>query len=344
MASRRLWVAMSGGVDSSVAAAIALSQGWDVVGVTLDLGRGGPDAGAILAARAICDRLHVGHRVIDVSAEFDLKVVDYTAAEYAAGRTPNPCVVCNQRIKFGTLYDAAIAEHAHLATGHYARVAETVAGLALAAARDVAKDQTYFLYRLDSETLEHVLFPLGDLTKDAVRERARSLGFAGVHTDESQDACFVGPGGYAALVTERRPDACVPGPVLNAAGDVLGKHRGVCRYTVGQRRGLGIASDEPMYVTRIDASANAIVVGPADDLLVSRVVASDTVWREAGLEACVDVKCRYNSPPTPALVRRDGDILVAELERPIAGVAPGQSLVCYNSGVVVGGGTIEEAS
>lgn len=344
MARPRLWVAMSGGVDSSVAAALALAEGRAVEGVTLDLGRGAADTSAIDAARAICDRLRISHRVLDASREFEREVVEYTAAAYAAGTTPNPCVVCNERIKFGTLFDAAAAHGADLATGHYARIVKITGGLALATARDTTKDQTYFLYRLDSGALEHVVFPLGDLSKVKVREHALALGFTGIHTDESQDACFVGPGGYAALVAERHPEACAPGPILNAAGTELGLHRGVCRYTVGQRRGLGVASDEPLYVTRIDASANAVIVGPAGDLLVSRIVASDAIWCDTGADANVDVKCRYNSPMTAAFVRRDGDSLVAELERPIAAVAPGQSLVCYNNGVVVGGGTIKEAS
>lgn len=342
--SERLWIAMSGGVDSSIAAALMAEQGHDCTGVTMTLGRGAADDAAVADARAVCEHLGIPHRVVDLSAEFQRSVVEATAEAYAAGRTPNPCVLCNASIKFGALLERARDAGARLATGHYARIVAVPGGLRLARALDASKDQTYFLYRLGPEDLEYVIFPLGELTKATVRKMAVARGLAGKHGRESQDACFVGAGGYAALVSASHPEACRPGPIYNTGGAVLGTHAGLCRYTVGQRRGIGIASAEPLYVVGLDAARNAIIVGGLRDLEVTRVVASGVVWFAANIPLRAEVMVRYNAAPVSATVRRDGDTLIAVADEPLVGVAPGQALVCYNGEVVGGGGTIEEAT
>ncbi|MEN6429525.1 MAG: tRNA 2-thiouridine(34) synthase MnmA [Coriobacteriales bacterium] len=343
MANQRVWVAMSGGVDSSVAAAWALRERREVQGVTLDLGRGEPDRLAIDSAARVCARLGIPHRVLDVSREFDSCVVDKTAKRYAEGHTPNPCVECNALIKFGLLADAAAAEGADMATGHYARIIVRDGGPWLARSKDPHKDQSYFLYRVPCERLAHVMFPLGEVTKTDVRTEAASLGLAEMHTKESQDACFVGPGGYPELVAARYPQGCRPGPLITSTGETVGTHRGICRYTVGQRRRIGIASSDPLYVIALDGAHNAVVVGDKTQLEVSRIRAIDPVWHAAPGVRTLFVKCRYNSPLVRAQVTYDGEALVAEVEEPLFGVAPGQSLVCYDADTVLGGGIIEEA-
>ncbi len=335
---------MSGGVDSSLSAALLVEQGYDCVGVTMDLGRGAADAAACADAQSVCQHLDIPHRIIDASRVFQEQVVEVTAAAYASGATPNPCVLCNATVKFGVLLDHAREADAALATGHYARVAHTHDGPVLERAADASKDQTYFLYRLTGERLRHVVFPLGGLTKVRVREMATERGLGDKHGRESQDACFLGPGGYPALVAERHPEACSAGNIVDAAGTILGVHRGVCRYTIGQRRGIGLASAHPLYVLRVDAGTATVVVGPREALEVSRIVVSDVVWHGTQAAQDVDVMVRYNAPAVHARVSVDGAHMNVELAQPILGVAPGQSLVCYNGDIVIGGGIIEEAS
>ncbi|PKQ38619.1 MAG: tRNA 2-thiouridine(34) synthase MnmA [Actinobacteria bacterium HGW-Actinobacteria-1] len=343
MTDPRIWIGMSGGVDSSLSAALLLEQGYDCVGVTMDLGRGAPDA-AVADARAVCDHLGIPHRVVDLAREFSERVVAATAAAYAGGATPNPCVLCNDSVKFGVLLDEAREDGAALGTGHYARIAHTPQGPLLARAADVSKDQTYFLYRLTGERLRHVVFPLGGLTKSRVREMAAERGLSDKHGAESQDACFLGAGGYPELVAATHPEACVPGDIVDTSGKVLGEHNGLCRYTVGQRRGIGIASAEPLYVLRLDAKTGAVVVGPYRALEVESIVVGQVVWSGDVVEEQVDVMVRYNAPAVRARVQMRDEHLHVELMTPLVGVAPGQSLVCYNGDVVLGGGIIEEAS
>lgn len=335
---------MSGGVDSSLTAALLAEQGYDCLGVTMVLGRGEPDEVASRDAGAVCRHLGIPHTTIDLSGEFQALVIDETARAYARGQTPNPCVICNATVKFGKLLERARDAGARLATGHYARIVSTPAGLALARAADPSKDQTYFLYRLTADDLEHVSFPLGELTKTRVREMAAERGFADKHGRESQDACFVGPGGYPEVVARTHPEACDPGPILDESGSILGTHVGLCRYTVGQRKGIGVAAPEPLFVLRIDAPRNAIVVGPRSGLDATRVSATDVVWNAAPGPTRAEVMIRYNAPAIPASVSFDGGRLVALMDTPVPGMAPGQSLVCYNGDIVIGGGTIKEAS
>ncbi|PKQ20850.1 MAG: tRNA 2-thiouridine(34) synthase MnmA [Actinobacteria bacterium HGW-Actinobacteria-6] len=344
MGDTRIWIGMSGGVDSSLAAALLAEQGLDCLGVTMVLGRGATDAAAAADAASVCEHLGIPHTTIDLSAEFKADVIDATATAYSLGQTPNPCVLCNASVKFGSLLDRARDAGALLATGHYARIVQTPEGAALARPADVSKDQTYFLYRLSSGDLLHVVFPLGEFTKTQVRAMASERGFAGKHGKESQDACFLGKGGYPELVARSHPEACVAGPIVDETGTVLGTHTGICRYTVGQRRGIGVASAEPLYVLRIDAAHNSVVVGPQQRLAVSRITASGVIWNHSEDSMRAGVMVRYNAGAIAATVVREGARLIAETDEPVLGVAPGQSIVCYNGDIVIGGGIIEEAS
>ena len=344
MGDTSIWIGMSGGVDSSLAAALLAEQGLDCTGVTMVLGRGATDSAASDDAARVCKHLGIPHETIDLSAEFKADVIDATATAYSRGQTPNPCVLCNASVKFGSLLARAREAGASLATGHYARIVQSPAGPALARAADASKDQTYFLYQLTSDDLAHVIFPLGEFTKAQVRTMAAERGFADKHGKESQDACFLGKGGYSELVARDHPEACDAGPILDEGGAILGTHAGICRYTVGQRRGIGVASAEPLYVLRMDAPLNAVIVGPQKRLAVSRIVASSVIWNRQDDSTRASVMVRYNASAIDATVTRDGAHLIAKTDAPILGVAPGQSLVCYNGDIVIGGGIIEEAS
>jgi len=341
---RPVWVGMSGGVDSSLAAALLGEAGRECTGVTMDLGRGEADRTSIAAASEVCRHLGIPHRVIDLASQFKELVIESTARAYAAGTTPNPCVVCNVEIKFGALLRLAVAEGTQLATGHYVRIVGEGADARLARAVDPSKDQSYFMYRLTPDVLTDVVFPLGELKKTEVRRLAAERGLTLMHTSESQDACFLGPGGYPALVARVHPEACVPGPIVTSDGTVIGTHDGFCRFTVGQRKGLGLASPEPLYVTGIAAAAGAVIVGPHAALETTAILAVDAVWpgEQTALEC--DVKVRYNSRGVRALVIPTGSTLRIEFAEPVFGAAPGQSAVCYRGDTVLGGGIIGEAS
>src|SRR5659263_719932 len=268
----RIAVAMSGGVDSSVAAALVLEAGRDVLGVTMRLGlaeladRACCGEEEVLLARRVCDALGIQHVVLDMAAEFAAEVVEPFCASYAAGLTPNPCVRCNERIKFGAFLDRARRLGADtLATGHYARIVHDEGRAWLERGVDRRKDQTYFLYRVPPKTLAILEFPLGDLTKPVVRALAEARSLPTAARRESQEVCFTDD--HAAFVTARRPEAGMPGPIEGSTGMVLGAHRGIARYTVGQRKGLGLGGPEgPYRVVRIDARRNAVIVGASDAL------------------------------------------------------------------------------
>lgn len=339
----RVFVGMSGGVDSSVAAALLQAEGHDVLGVTMRLVADATPA-HIESARAVCERLGIEHRVWDFEDRFERDVVAPFADAYAAGATPNPCVVCNARIKFGAFLDRARAEGARLvATGHYARVVDAEGGLWLARALDAAKDQSYFLYAIGARSLAHVSFPLGGLTKAAVRRYASELGLPAATRPESQEACFAPPEGHTGVVAARRPGALEPGKIVTIDGRVVGSHQGIARYTVGQRKGLGIASAGPMYVLRIDAAENRVVVGPADALEVTRIEAVDSVSygpQPVAPGTDVAVMTRYRMRPVAGTLHSVGARLEVRLASPVRGVAPGQAVVCYVDERVVAGGTI----
>ncbi len=344
---------MSGGVDSSVTAALLLEQGHDVTGVTMQLWPSSDDAGgccsvsAVRDARRVCDLLGIPHYSLNYRELFEREVVVPFADEYAAGRTPNPCLVCNDRLKFSDLLGKVALQGAEfLATGHYARISADADGAPLLRQGvDAGKDQSYFLYRMTPAQLGATLFPVGELTKPQVREMALELGLHVAEKPDSQEICFAEAGEHANVVARLRPDAVVPGRIESVDGTVVGEHRGIAHYTVGQRKGLGIAAADPLYVVGIDAERNVVTIGPKSALSASSVTALDVVWR-APLDRDIDVTAmvRYRMQPLKAVARYDGEHLLVEFAEPLDGIAPGQAVVCYTEDVCIGGGIIECAS
>lgn len=361
----RVVVAMSGGVDSSLAAALLCELGHEVIGVTMQLWphlspeeeqrRGGCCGfGAAADARAVADLLAIPYYVLNLRDAFRRHVIESFAAAYARGRTPNPCIACNEHIKFRALLDKARALDADfLATGHYARCFrdDGYGRHVLARAADPLKDQSYVLYPLAARDLPQILFPLGDRTKRETRDQARRLGLPVADKPDSYEICFVGEAGHAAVVAELHPEAARPGPVLDTAGRVVGRHRGLAAYTVGQRKGLGLtgrADGRPWYVLSLDAERNAVVVGGENELGAAGCIAAQPNWLAVdGLRAPLEVtaKVRSGSPAVPATLTPliDGRVEV-RFAAPVRAVTPGQAVVWYAGDVVLGGGAIEEVA
>lgn len=347
----RVFVAMSGGVDSSVAAALLLREGHDVTGVTMRL-LAGDDAidgccslDGARSAKRVCDTLGIAHYTLEFSEVFTREVIEPYCDAYAAGRTPNPCIACNDRVKFSELMRrVALQDAEFLATGHYARVERGADGTPwLTRGVDPAKDQSYFLYRMTQAQLEHTLFPLGGLTKPQVREIARSLDLPAAERPESQETCFVPGDDVRAFVRERRPDAFRPGEVRDATGLVIGTHDGVPGLTIGQRRGLGISGDERTFITTIDVDSACVTMGPKIALAATRVVAGDVSWGGGDGPVRVTARVRYRGPEPAATAEVTGGCLVVTFDECVDAPAPGQALVCYDGDKVLGGGVIREA-
>jgi len=347
--ARRIVVAMSGGVDSSVVAALAARTGAETIGVTLQLydhgeavGRAGSCCAGrdIRDARAVCDRLGIAHYVFDHESRFRAEVIDGFADEYLRGRTPIPCVRCNMGPKFTDLFRLARELGADcLATGHYVRRVEGAGGAELHRAVDPARDQSYFLFATTREQLDYLRFPLGGLPKTRVRELAAELGLGVAAKPDSQDICFVPDGDYAGLVKKLRPDADTSGDIVDERGHTLGRHRGLIHFTVGQRRGLEIGgTPEPLYVVRLEPETRRVVVGPRSALAVDSARLSDINWLGGDPHAPLTVKVRSMAKPVPA--RLAGDRV--EFVSPEYGVAPGQAAVLYAGDRVLGGGWIEQ--
>jgi tRNA-specific 2-thiouridylase len=348
----RVFVAMSGGVDSSLAAAILLEGGHDVTGVTMRLLGPGADgqeccsADGARSAKRVCDALGIAHYTLEFTDVFSREVVEPYVAEYAAGRTPNPCIACNDRVKFGELWRRVTLQGADfLATGHYARIASGPDGAPmLAKAVDERKDQSYFLYRMTPAQMSHTLFPLGGMTKVEVRARAAELRLPSARRAESQDGCFVPAGGVRAFLRDRCPGAFHAGPFVDRAGQVLGRHEGVPGITVGQRRGLGLQQAEGLYVSEIVPETSTVVMEARAALLKSRMVAVDTVWSSGVGPRPVTVRTRHRGPEVAGVAHWERGRVSAELAEPVEAPAPGQALVCYEGDTVVGGGVIEEVA
>lgn len=346
----RIMVAMSGGVDSSVAALLLTREGHTLAGVTMCLGVVGSDGDrpqccgpdAVRDARTVCDRLDIPHYVFDYSQDLQRDVIDEFRAEYLAGRTPNPCVLCNQRLKFGSLLaKARAAGYDALATGHYARVSQTGLSYLLQRPADRTKDQTYFLYAMPRESLAATSFPLENLLKHEVRELAMQARLPVAAKPESQDICFAPGGDYRALLPGVPGET--PGEFVTPEGSSLGHHRGIAHYTVGQRKGLGISAASPLYVIAIDPLTNRITLGPRERLFSPGLVATRFNLLVDSLPERALVMIRYNHPPVPARVSRDGERVLVRFDEPQAAVAPGQSAVLYDGDTVLGGGIIQAA-
>jgi len=344
----RVWVAISGGVDSSVAAWLLKEQGYAVTGVTMCLGIREVDERvrccgreAIEDARRVCDAIGIPHYVMDFAQALETEVIDRFVREYLRGRTPNPCIDCNRHLKFGRMLAQARAlGFSFLATGHYARIEGTGGQWRLLRARDRGKDQTYFLYPIPAADLASILFPLADLTKDDVRELARKAALPVAEKPESQDLCFVPAGGYGELIRERGGDVR-PGPIVDRRGRVLGEHRGTIHYTIGQRTGLRISAPRPLFVTGIDVAGNRIVVGERAEVRAPGLVAGGMNWFVPACPPEADVKIRYRKRAVPGRITPEGEGIRIDFAEPQEAVTPGQAVVLYRGDEVLGGGVIE---
>jgi tRNA-specific 2-thiouridylase len=349
----RILVAMSGGVDSSVAAARLLAEGHEVVGVTLHLWDY-PDDGSVRGrccapedvhdARRVADKLGFAHYAFDRRELFRETVVDPFVDGYLAGTTPSPCVRCNRGVKIPELMRLAEQLGASkVATGHYARIVERDGRLELHRARDATKDQSYFLHALGEATLARLVFPLGELDKATVRAEAQRLELPGANKGESQELCFVPTGHYAAFVEKEAPGRLRPGPIVDDAGRPVGRHDGIHAFTVGQRKNLGVALGRRAYVVGIDAEAATVRLGAADELRTNRALLENTVFgSDVALPLRCEVSVRYRSVPRPArLTPGDDSGLVVEFDEPATAVVPGQYAVFYAGDRVLGGGAIK---
>jgi tRNA-specific 2-thiouridylase len=340
-------------VDSAVAASLLIEQGHTVVGATLWLwdGPASPHSASDSAltpverARRVADQLGIPFSLVDAREAFQARVVDYFVDEYAAGRTPNPCVICNHTIKFALLLDRASAMGAtYVATGHYARVHKRGNRCQLLRGVDENKDQSYFLHRLSQSQLARVLFPLGELTKNEVRQIAHHRGLVVAQQPESQDVCFQVEGDYRHFLARQAPDLFQPGPILDTSGRVLGQHTGLPAYTIGQRKGLGITAPLPMYVLAIDVAQNALLVGTAEELGWDECTVEDMVYidgeeRSAEFRATAQIRYRARAARVSVLPSSQGGVRV-RFDSSQRDITPGQFLVLYDEQVVIGGGAI----
>jgi len=352
MNKQKILIAMSGGVDSSAAAHLILSQGLDALGATMRLVNGlpcneGATDGEIDAAKKTCDRLGIEHRSVDLCDVFKRFVVEDFVNVYMQGKTPNPCIVCNKNIKFGAFLEYAFSQGCSgIATGHYARISHDPSGrYLLKKAADESKDQSYMLWMLSQKQLSVSRFPLGEMTKSEVRALAASLGFENANKKDSQDVCFIPNGDYAEFIIRYTQSLPLCGDYIGMNGRVLGKHKGIINYTVGQRKGLGIALGEPMFVHSKDVVKNTVTLCKNDDLFSKKLDAVDI-----NLIACdkletptrLFAKARYHHVAAPAtVVQTNENTLSVEFDSPVRAISPGQSLVLYDGDTVVGGGFIK---
>lgn len=349
---KRVAVGLSGGVDSAVAAALLVQQGWEVIGFTLHMFKEGSRCCSledVNRARGICDHLGLRHYVLNVMDRFMHEIVEPFAAAYAAGRTPNPCIYCNRLFKFGTVMERALQLGcSHMATGHYVRIDQDAAGrFFLRQGLDPNKDQSYFLHRLTQQQLACALFPLGGLTKPEVRAIARDLQLPTAGARETADLCFITGKGPAPLIERFHPEVAREGVIVDTAGQKLGRHGGLHKYTIGQREGLGIATGEKMYVKALEPGSNTVVVGRRPDILRETFTVQDVFWSRGEPppdNAHVMVRTRYRQQPVGARLSGipespPGELLV-RLDEPVFAIAPGQAAVFYDGDAILGGGWI----
>jgi tRNA-specific 2-thiouridylase len=347
----KIAVAMSGGVDSSVAAALLKNEGHDVFGITMLVIPENEVIGNHISeiASGVADTLGIAHYTVDLRRVFADRIISQFCAQYAQGRTPNPCVQCNHHIKFGVLYDKAKELGAEaLATGHYARIEQRAIDgrFVLKKGIDRRRDQSYFLYGLSQEQLSHAVFPLGNMTKDKVREIASRIKLP-VTSSESREICFIPDNNYSRFLRKYSASGTEPGYIKDLKGNVLGKHRGIINYTIGQRKRLDISAKQPLYVLAIDDKSNTVIVGQQTDIYSEHCTATDMKWIAVSALSDtmkVKTKIRYKHPETEAMVipEKGGKVRIKFTEPQMA-VTLGQSVVFYNGDVVVGGGIIEEA-
>jgi tRNA-specific 2-thiouridylase len=352
MSRERVIVAMSGGVDSAVAAGLLVSEGYEVIGITMRLWSRDDAEGRLHQkrccgvedtedARGAAEVLGIPHYVLNLEEEFGRRVVDYFAGEYERGRTPNPCLACNEHVKFRALLDRAVALDAdRLATGHYARIRRETEGFELHRALDANKDQSYVLYTLQQAELQRLLFPVGEYSKPEIRRLALEMGLPLHDKPDSAEICFVPGNDYRAFLAERLPSR--PGSVLDADGNTVGRHDGITGFTIGQRKGIG-AFGGKRFVTDIDAELNLITIGPEDDLMSDRLWTERPSWTAGRPPSQVFeamVKVRYKSEPALARVRVHEESLEVAFSQPLRAITPGQAAVLYDGNRVIGGATI----
>jgi tRNA-specific 2-thiouridylase len=351
---------MSGGVDSSVTAALLQQQGYDCIGVTMQIWDpnvtvvdedyvGCCSLTAVDDARRVANKLGIPYYVLNFRELFEQKVIDYFADEYIKGRTPNPCIACNRYIKFEALLNKAVALGAeYVATGHYARLgySDEHQRWTIRKAIDDKKDQTYVLFNMTQYQIEHTLMPLAGYTKPEVREMAAKLGLSTATKPESQEICFVPDNNYRKFLEERTGSKFAKGPFLDLKGNVLGEHQGIAHYTIGQRRGLGIATGERVYVVDIDPERNAVVIGSEDAVFKHDLISDDNnfiLFEELTAPTQVEAQVRYNGKPSPATISPlPGGKVHVHFEQPQKAITPGQAVVFYQGDYLVGGGTIEK--
>ena len=355
---KKVVVAMSGGVDSSVTAALLKEQGYEVFGVTMKLSNWESKEGRTFGgccgskdfydARSVAQTLGIPHYSFDYVEKFKGSVIGYFKDSYMKGETPNPCIACNQNVKFDYLLEQSLALGADfLATGHYARIRQGSKGFELQKAVDLSKDQSYVLYGLGQKELSRILFPLGDLTKSEVRDIARRAGLRTADKPDSYEICFVPNEDYRQFISEEVPDAERPsGPIRHVDGRVLGQHKGLPFYTIGQREGLGISVGHPLYVTALETSSNTLVVGGKEDVLSQSVIVRQVTWvsgKTPVFPLSADVKIRSRHVGAPATLDHDPAGVKVMFESPQSAVTPGQFAVFYEGDSVLGGGVINNA-
>lgn len=342
---KRIAIAMSGGVDSSVAAAVLQKQGYDVFGITMQVWQDTQDL-AVKDAKLVAKKLGIPHYVVDLREVFEKEIITYFTNEYLLGRTPNPCVACNHQIKFGVLLDFVKTMGAdYIATGHYAKIVQEKDRYLLKKSRSANKDQTYPLYHLTQEQLAQIVFPLADYDKTAVRKMAQAFNLEVANKADSQDICFITDHNYARFIEARTGIKMRYGNFVDKSGNILGQHKGIYKYTIGQRKGLGVAAGKPVFVSSIDVEKNTVVLGAEEDILFKSLIAKNLNFiavNKLTEPTQASVKIRYGAKEVGALlIPEEKNLLKIQFKIPQRAVTPGQSVVFYQGDTVLGGGIIQ---